>query len=357
MKKEIYLITSNILLIKIKSEVYTAVEQETIEQFDQEIQFIGASRFGISVEDLSHIGNWQNFIYEYQKDNQYYILRFTPSSHRNVNSVKGEMDWLLYLAQNDVSVSSPIQSKQGNYVELINTADVDFIATSFIKAEGSKIDYPECLNDTNLYYKLGQLLGKIHSLSKSYKPKDESIRRHDWNQNYYLQNIEKFVPSNQTLVLEASRNLISKIQDNIPKAENSYGLIHGDIGVGNFLVNDEGIITLFDFDEAQYSWFVEDIAIPLYYFVYVYGGEDGKASRESQARLFMEHFLKGYKEQNYFDEKWLKQIPLFLQLREIIVYVGCYRSWDFSNLNQWSIDWLKESKIRIENNEPVVNIW
>lgn len=71
----------------------------------------------------------------------------------------------------------------------------------------------------------------------------------------------------------------------------------------------------------------------------------------------MEYFLKGYKEENYFDENWLKQIPLFLQLRELIVYVGCYRSWDFSNLNQWSIDWLKESKIRIENNEPVVNIW
>lgn len=240
------------------------MEQEIIEQFNQEILSIGANSFGTTIKDLYHLGNWQNFIYEYQKDNQKYILRFTPSSHRSVNSVKGEVDWLLYLAQNGVSVSSPIQSKQGNYVELINTADVDFIVTSFMKAEGSKIGYPECLNDTNLFYKLGQIMGKIHSLSKSYKPKDESIRRHDWNQNYYLQNIEKFVPSNQTLVLEASRNLINKIKDNIPKDENLYGLIHGDIGVGNFLINNEGIITLFDFDEAQYSWFVEDIAIPLF---------------------------------------------------------------------------------------------
>jgi Ser/Thr protein kinase RdoA (MazF antagonist) len=159
------------------------------------------------------------------------------------------------------------------------------------------------------------------------------------------------------LVIESCRNLINKIQDNILKDENSYGLVHGDIGVGNFLVNDEGIITLFDFDEAQYSWFIEDIAIQLYYFVYVYGGEEGKKNRESQTHLFMAHFLKGYKEENFFDKNWLKQIPLFLQLREIIVYTGCYRSWDFSNLNQWSIDWLKESKIRIENNEPVVNIW
>jgi Ser/Thr protein kinase RdoA (MazF antagonist) len=46
-----------------------------------------------------------------------------------------------------------------------------------------------------------------------------------------------------------------------------------DIGVGNFLVNDKGV-TLFDFDEAQYSWFVEDIAIPMYYLVYVYAGDE-----------------------------------------------------------------------------------
>ncbi|WP_369011133.1 phosphotransferase [Paenibacillus sp. MER TA 81-3] len=40
----------------------------------------------------------------------------------------------------------------------------------------------------------------------------------------------------------------------------SYGLIHGDIKVGNFMVN-HNVITMFDFDECQYSWCVKDIAI------------------------------------------------------------------------------------------------
>ncbi|WP_062109582.1 phosphotransferase enzyme family protein [Bacillus niameyensis] len=333
------------------------MEQEIIEQFNVEVKSIGANRFGISINDLLHIGNWQNFIFEYQKENQCYILRFTPSSHRSVNLVKGEMDWLLYLAGNGVSVSCPIKSLRGNYVEVVNSNNIDFIVTSFVKAEGKKIGYPDCLHDTNLYYRLGKIMGKIHSLSKGYDPDDQSIRRHDWRQNYYLQHIEKYVPADQPLVIESSTNLMSRIHENITKDKNSYGLIHGDIGVGNFLVNGEGTITLFDFDEAQYSWFAEDIAIPLYYFVYVFGGEDGRSNREFQARLFMDHFLKGYKEENYFDIEWLKHIPLFLQLREIIVYVGCYRSWDFSNLDQWSIDWLRESRLRIENNESVVNIW
>ncbi|MBS4199969.1 phosphotransferase [Bacillus sp. FJAT-49732] len=333
------------------------MEKEMIDEFSYEILELGAKSFGVAPENLIHIGNWQNFIYEYKINGQSYILRFTPSPHRPVNKVKGEIDWLLYLSKNGVSVSNPIESKNGHFVEVIETNNTGFIVTSFTKALGRKIGYPECLNDNELYYKLGRITGRIHSLSQKYKPSDKTIQRHDWHQNYYLQNIGKFVPINQKLVHESCFNLMKTIKDSLPKDETSYGLIHGDIGVGNFLVNEEGIITLFDFDEAQYSWFVEDIAVQLYYLVYVYGGEEGKNNREAQAYRFMEYFLKGYEREHSIDEYWLKQIPLFLKLREIIVYIGCNRSWDMTNLNQWSKDYLTESKERIEKGEPVVDIW
>lgn len=99
---------------------------------------------------------------------------------------------------------------------------------------------------------------------------------------------------------------------------NTYGLIHGDINVGNFLV-DNGKLTLFDFDEAQYSWFVEDIAIQLYYLVYVYG-DDSMEDRQLQCQRFMEHFLKGYVKENSISENELKLIPLFLRLRDYCLY-------------------------------------
>jgi Ser/Thr protein kinase RdoA (MazF antagonist) len=118
-----------------------------------------------------------------------------------------------------------------------------------------------------------------------------------------------------------------------------------------------GAITVFDFDEAQYSWFIEDIAIPLYYLVYVYGGEEGKSDRESQVFRFMDHFMKGYIQESSFDHNWLKQIPLFLRLREIIVYTGMHRSADLTNLDEWSRDYLAQSKLRIEKGIPIVDVW
>ncbi|WP_282937000.1 phosphotransferase [Paenibacillus sp. RC67] len=332
------------------------MEQEIKALFNEQIIKTGAVQFGVEMENLTFIGAWQNFIYEYEKDEACYILRFTPSSHRSKDQITGELDWILYLAKNGISVSKPIRSTQGKYTELIYGEDTYFTVASFVKAEGNKLGYPECLHDNQLYQELGRMTGKMHALSKSYKPQSESTRRHDWTHNYYLQNMRRFVPLEQSLVHESSDKLIKRIKDTLSKSDHCYGLIHGDIGVGNFVVNN-GDITLFDFDEAQYSWFIEDIAIQLYYLVYVYGGEEGKDKRVEQAHRFMSYFLRGYTQYNTFEEEWLKLIPLFLQLREIIVYTGMYRSSDLTKLNPWARDYLSQSKERIEKWLPIVNIW
>jgi Ser/Thr protein kinase RdoA (MazF antagonist) len=259
-----------------------------------------------------------------------------------------------------ISASKPILSVNGVWAEVIEISEMYFTAVSFEKARGRKIDYPECLNDNALYEKLGQITGKMHALSKRYETEDVKVRRNDWNLNYYLQNINILPPSHQR-VKENYYSLMDTIKK-LPKDGESYGLIHGDIGVGNFLVSEQGTITLFDFDEAQYSWFVEDIAIPLYYLVYVYGGEDGRESREEQTLRFMHFFMNGYRLENTLNDYWLKQIPLFLKLRELIVYIGAFRNFDgdetFSNSdNQWFKDWITESRTRLENNVPIVNVW
>ncbi|MNI68930.1 hypothetical protein D3C73_1246530 [compost metagenome] len=72
--------------------------------------------------------------------------------------------------------------------------------------------------------------------------------------------------------------------------------------------------------------------------------------------------MKGYNEENTLDSYWLKQIPLFLQLRELIVYIGAYRNFDGDETfsasdNQWFKDWIKESRDRLERGIPIVDVW
>ncbi|MNR67743.1 hypothetical protein D3C85_1919030 [compost metagenome] len=41
------------------------------------ILHIAANRYGINTEELSYLGGFQNFVYEYQQNGRFYILRVT----------------------------------------------------------------------------------------------------------------------------------------------------------------------------------------------------------------------------------------------------------------------------------------
>lgn len=327
------------------------MEKEIEELFNDEVLAEARKRFGLYGLVLN-LGAYQNLVYEYEIERQPYILRFTHSHHRQENQVKGELQWVLYLYNNGASVSKPIHSIYGNLTERINVGSSYFTVTSFEKAKGRKVAYPECLNNDELTEMCGRVTGKIHALSKKYSPESYKFLRHEWKENYYLKNMSKFIPDNEYKIYENYETLVKRI-NSFTKDTDSYGLIHGDISVGNFLLGDKGI-TVFDFDECQYSWFVEDIAIQLFYIVYVFL-DDSIEERQKQAYYFIEHFMKGYNEENHLDDKWINEIPTFLQLRELIVYIGMCRDLDFSSLNQWQKNYVSQSKSRLERGVPIVN--
>lgn len=327
------------------------LKKEVKELLSEHILKEAAKRFGVDILELNLIGDFQNFIYEYKKQNKSYILRLTHSSHRKEEMVRGELEWILYLVNNGVLASKPINSIHDRLTERIYVKDSYFIVTSFEKAIGKKIGYPECISNDELFEQCGRVTGKIHFLAKKYIPSIKGIQRPEWAENYYLKNIKKFIPLEQYKVYESYEAIVNRINQ-FSKDSNSFGIIHGDINVGNFILSDEGI-NIFDFDECQYSWFVEDIAIQLFYIIYVFL-DDSIDERQAQAQRFMESFMKGYSKENSIDEYWLKQIPIFLQLRELIVYIGIHRSLDLSNLNEWMKNYNLQSKSRIEQQIPIV---
>lgn len=126
--------------------------------------------------------------------------------------------------------------------------------------------------------------GKLHELAK----------RHSWERNDYLLHARKYIPREHESIPHTLDELREQLA-NLPDTPDNFGLIHWDINVGNFTVDETGKITLFDFDECQYSWYAEDITIQLYYLLYVFG-EDSKSERKVQYELFIKHFERGYTE-------------------------------------------------------------
>jgi amicoumacin kinase len=311
----------------------------------------GAARFGLSQEELSFIGGFQNFIYSSTREGCKYILRFTPSTLRTQEGLEAEIEWIRYLAGNGISVSESVPSALGMDVERVSGEMVDFYVSSFRHAPGRKIGYPECLGNPLLYEQCGRMTGNLHELAKRYEP---LARRHSWERNEYLLRARKYIPPEHAPILNALDELKERLAS-LPVTTDNFGLIHGDINVGNFTVDETGEIILFDFDECQYSWYAEDIAIQLYYLLYVFG-EDSKSERKVQYELFIEHFVRGYTEDGRrLPGGWKNQLSLFLRLREIIVVVGMYRSWDLRQPDDWTRDFLQDSRMRIINGLSLID--
>lgn len=49
-------------------------------------------------------------------------------------------------------------------------------------------------------------------------------------------------------------------EPSIPKDNENFGVIHGDLNVSNYFVRDDGVLSVFDWDQTQRAWYLYDLA-------------------------------------------------------------------------------------------------
>ncbi|MEJ6950841.1 phosphotransferase enzyme family protein [Natronospora cellulosivora (SeqCode)] len=253
-----------------------------------------ADSFQFEKKSLKFVSNSTNLIYEFERSNRSYILRFSERPLECVNGIKAEIEWLDYLKKNGVSVSQPIKTKNEEFLSVIQDDGRTYIVTAFEKAQGVAIDEKDDnIWNAYLFQRWGQTMGKIHSLSKKYKIADKKVKRGEWDEGgIYAPDLHL---NSYDLVIEKWWSLLSDLR-NLSKDKDSYGLIHNDFHHYNFLL-DKDKINVFDFDDSVYGWFISDIAIALYHAVW-WGAPEKKHEREGFAKKFLDSFMEGYSKEN-----------------------------------------------------------
>jgi Ser/Thr protein kinase RdoA (MazF antagonist) len=286
-------------------------------------------------------------MYEFQRDGGAYILRISHSLRRDENLIQGEIDWMNYLYAGGACVAKAIPADGGDFVvSAVDNVGGRFLATAFLKASGKPPT--KKLWSPGFYHKYGREIGKMHRLTKCYEPTNPAWTRFQWDSPELL-DLERWLPDSESAVLE-KYVLLKGYLDGLPKSGETYGLIHQDAHSGNFFVDEDGEFTFFDFDDCAYSWFINDIAIVLFYIAF--GVEDEAAFTKE----FMTNFLGGYREECRLDQSWQKEIPFFLKLREIELYAVIHRSFDVANIDHpWVARFMKDRKMRIENEVPFID--
>jgi Ser/Thr protein kinase RdoA (MazF antagonist) len=320
------------------------VEKSVLKLFDERILGESARLFSQKPGNLKLISDLENLVYENNYEDRLIILRITHSSHRTLEAIRGELDWLEYLSANGVSVPQPVGSINGILIEVIDAGSSYFLVTAFQKIPGKTIldlnEFPP-----EIIQKWGRMLGKMHRLAKTYQPCDMSCKRTEWFENDLVCNAEKYIP-NQVSILEKYRRLI-KYLHKLPKNRDSYGLIHTDFTDVNFFVHNHEI-AVFDFDDCEYHWFVYDVAVIL--FDSLPWLPHPEMEKEEFGRFFWVHFMEGYTRENTLDGYWFSQLPYFLKLREIFLYVVFHKKWDLDHLSEKQSQVIQRYKHNIENN-------
>ena len=320
------------------------MEKRIIERFQDTILQEAMRRFGIRPGNIRLLDGFESFIYEFLKEDGEqgggeFILRIGHSQRRTGAMIQAEVDWINALARGGAGVARAVVSDAGRLVESIPDGCGDyFLATAFVKAQGRP---PRKTDWTPAFYETyGRLLGRMHAISRSYRPSSPECTRPQWDDPANLPT--QFLPSSQTTVARHFAALLDYLHA-LPRDEAGYGLIHQDAHTGNLFLDDEGRITLFDFDDCCYGWYIYDIAMVLFYAAPWKG--DVAAFTES----FMPPFLRGYRQEYALPPCWLRELPYFLKLREIDLYAVIHRDFDVDHLEHpWVRGYMEGRQERIE---------
>jgi amicoumacin kinase len=259
-----------------------------------------------------------NQTYTFYKDDKGYVLKFARRPIENIRHTISEMDWIYYLAENNISVSIPLKTNNNELVICSQEKDVDYIITAFGMVNGHHWDKnnPDKWND-KIFFNWGKLMGDMHRLTKQYKPTSVYKARDITNGLYWGSFFDclKVFPS----LHKVTQNLLDVIKD-LPKDKDSYGLIHSDMHQENFYLDGDKI-NIFDFDDSLYGWFSLDIGIALFHALW-WGRKDDTGNDFTNS--IIENFIKGYLSTNHLSDFWVSKIPMFMKYRQICAFIPWY---------------------------------
>lgn len=286
-------------------------------------------------------------------------VRITIRSDRSLNDLLEEMNFVQYLSSQGVSVATPYTSMDGHTICRLNFNNRAYNYSIFQPAKGEQLcqrnyRYIEGVPVKQHHFNCGQILGQLHKASETYIPAAERIHILDHLQEL----IQTYLPDHKHLVRERFKDLIIRFEG-LERNPLNYGMIHGDFGDGNYNIDYEnGAITLFDFDDAGYCWFMYEVASA---WVAATGWVMYESNLEKRRILMDDIFasiIEGYRSARDLDDSNIHDLELYLKLVEMEWFLGALVCQSKTNgCIDFEDEYLLELTYNIENNIPYFGLF
>ncbi len=205
--------------------------------------------------------------YRVMSGDQKYVLRVYEQGDaldRQESDYLYELDWLLFLKEQDLSVSSPIPRKDGTLLGSLNAPEGKRYYTLFTFAKGKSMS----LQDQDQLYEFGSCMAKIHNISNKFESRH---KRRTLDMAYLLDKpLERIKRSwgpqrsaNLDILLtsaeDAKNKVFSLLGENPNPNSDIWGVVSGDFSHMSVHFNGSRP-TFFNFDRCGKGWRAYDIA-------------------------------------------------------------------------------------------------
>jgi Ser/Thr protein kinase RdoA (MazF antagonist) len=279
-------------------------------------------------------------------DNQY-ILRVYQAKHENgrmwrtITDILYEIDLLLHLDRKGVTVSTPIARKDGVFIQTVLAPEGIRPIVLFSYAPGTILIPPELTNESSTLY--GYAMAEIHAATDDFV---SSHSRFPLDLSFLLdtslQTIQPVLAhrvEDWKYLLQLSHALKNRIAL-LPAGALDMGPCHGDAHGSNANMNDENILTFFDFDGCGYGWRAYDLAGFCWAMAMLKNRPDWSATKSDD--LFMA-YVQGYLKRRPFSELNIQSIPVFVAIRHFWFMSLNIQTWDYYGWEESGDDFFDEA--------------
>jgi Ser/Thr protein kinase RdoA (MazF antagonist) len=187
---------------------------------------------------------------------------------------ESEVAWVAALAGSEyVRVPRGIPTVDGSYVAVIvDDQGVSWSCVSYSYVAGSILE--DVADPVPYYREIGRTTAHLHDHAGAWTP-PPGFRRHSWATadmvgptcRWGMWQEVPFTAAEHNLLESAERAALATIAD-APRTPTDWGLIHADLRPSNIMIDDSAL-TVIDFDDCGYSWYLYDFASALSFMEHV----------------------------------------------------------------------------------------
>lgn len=252
------------------------------------------------------------------------VMRIHRAGYHTDTELLSELQWMEAL--NDFGVRTPaiIPTQKGELFKTVSVPQIpeprqiDLLAWIDGAPVGTIEDgFNDLEQACQNYKRIGGLIAKMHIFSGQWT-EPQQFTRHSWDSDGLLGESPwwgrfwelDLLNDAQREKLQLARVKAAGELAQYGREPDRYGLIHADPLPENFLVGNDGIVRVIDFDDGGYGWFMFDFATALFFSL----GEDHFDD-------LLEAMVSGYQEQRALPPGFYKMLPVFMLLRGL-TYLG-----------------------------------